>query len=255
MGYLLVFHCFKFKRRLPFATEQYDFRSKKENKSDGEEVDEVAGVDNPFAYSKIVMFNTERFDEASGISEDFKRVDELEPEVDEKAKYRSQKEGDDLAVGDGGGENADGDKDDAEQEQPQIGTEGASEVDVADRVAEPPHRIDVDEGGQQRNQQQCGAGQKLRPDDLVVGQGFGEQQLHRTGFLFFRKRPHGDGGDEEQEKIARKVEKPLQVSGFELKNVVVVRENPDEKPRDDQERGDDDVPDDGAEKGLDFFDV
>ena len=47
----------------------------------------------------------------------------------------------------------------------------------------------------------------------------------------------------------------MQIGGLQFENIVVVRENPDKQPRDDQERGDDDIPDDGTEERFDFFEI
>ena len=139
---------------LPFATEQDYLCPEKEQEGDRDEVDEVTGVNNAFADGEIMMLDAKRFDDTSCISENFKGIDELKSKMDEEAEDGAEKEGDNLAVGDGGGENADRDEDDAEQEQSEVGSESASEVNVPDRVAQLPYGIDIDEGGQQRNEQQ-----------------------------------------------------------------------------------------------------
>ena len=114
------------------------------------------------------------------------------------------------------------------EEQPEIGAPGAAHVDVAHGIAYPIDRYDIDEGRQQRDDQQGEAGEKLRPYDLHVGERQGEQEVHGAGTLLLRERTHGDGRYQKEEQELREVEKSLQISQPGLHHVVDVGEDPDE---------------------------
>ena len=146
------------------------------------------------------MFYAERFEVVTKVAERIERVDECEAEGEYEAEERGDDESHNLVVGEARREEADGDERCAEEEQPEVGAPGAAHVDVAHRIAYPIDCYDIDEGRQQRDNQQGEAGEELRPHNLHVGERQGEQEVHRAGTLFFRERAHGDSWYKEEEQ-------------------------------------------------------
>ena len=192
------------------------------------------------------MFDAERFQVVAEVAERVEGVDERESEGEDEAEEGGDDEGHDLVVGEARRKEADGDERRAEEEQPEVGAPGAAHVDIAHGIAYPIDSYDIDEGRQQRDDQQGEAGQELGPHNLHVGEREGEQEVHRAGALLLRERTHRDGRDQEEEQELRQTEKSLQISQSGLHNIVDIGEDPDEKSGDNQEHTDEDVSDDGA---------
>lgn len=143
------------------------------------------------------MFYAQRFDVISDGSQRLEGVDEREAEGEYKAKRGGDDEGHDLIVGQGGREEADGDECCAQEDQAEVGAPCAAHVNVTHRVAQKIDGNDIYQCWQQCNDQQGKAREELRPNDLHVGQGFGQQQVHRARAAFFRKRAHRYGRHQE----------------------------------------------------------
>ena len=114
-----------------------------------------------------------------------------------------------------------------------------------------PHRPEVDEGRQQGNQQQHLAGEELGRDEFAIRDGLSEQQFDGARLALFGEHSHRNGGNQNQEEHRGDVEEILEggTSGFDD----IPSEHPYEKARQHKEHPDNDVAQDGGEKGFNLF--
>ena len=182
--FFFMLHSFK---KLPFSAEQNHSCSEQEDEDHTAKIDDVSGVNHALADGGVMVLNTQILDIVAKRPERFKRINEGESEEDDETEGGGDDESHNLVVGKTGREKPDGDEGGTQEEQSEIGPPRAAHVDVADRVAKEINGDDIDQGWQERNDQQSKAGAKLGPDNLHVGQRLGEQEVHGAVALFFSK--------------------------------------------------------------------
>ena len=226
---------------VPYAALEHHAGGKEEERGDADEVDHVACVDDAAADALVVVHDADALDHEVGAAEEPHVVDGLEAEVDDGAEDGGDDEGDNLVVGEGAAEEADGDEGAAEEQETDVGAHDAAGVDVADGVAQRHDAEVAHQRGEEGDEDECPGGEEFGPDDGPVTEAAGEEQLEGAGALLFGEGAHGDGGDEEEVEEGSYEEHAVHAGISVVEDVEIAVEYPEHQAGEDEEHGDGEV--------------
>ncbi len=99
-------------------------------------------------------------------------------------------------------------------------------------------REEIHKSGNQGQQDQGHTSQKLRPDDLPVRQGLGDQHLNGTRAVLFGKATHRDRRNKEEENPRREDKEAVQTGINGIQYIEIALEHPKKQARNQQKHHD-----------------
>ena len=206
---------------------EHQARSGQEGECESAKVEHVVGVDHAAAHRGVVFADAPLEEVESTVGNARKVNERIKSRVQGQASGRAADKSHDGVVGACAEQERDGEVGAAQDEQSEVGTRSAAEVEVAHRVAQNVQRRGVKQGGKQRQPEEPHAGQPLTDDNIPGGQRFCAQPIEGSGTPFFGEHAHRQRGYQKQKHPRRKHKKPVKLGVSAVEQVKVARHEPE----------------------------
>ena len=169
-----------------------------------------------------MKLDAEHLYEVVGMAHEFwQQTHRVPTPLHKKAEQNGQNERRDLVARQRRSEQADGDKCARQKEQSEIRTENAAAVEVAFWLAELMDADVINDGRKQRKQHQNKASEEFSAHDGAVGERFGGEEFDGSAVVFFGKRAHRDGWNEEEKNERRVAKKRVERGKTVVDNALI----------------------------------